>query len=171
MSRSLLRYPDDGTTIVSDLRPASNDCIVSTEREPSPKLVLQPAPDPAPDNIDQISFDGISASVVSFSTGSFGRLQANALFKNNTGNPVDAQCRIALISGFSEVGFSFIAVDDLATGNTVPDTTRFLEEGIEEGSFDAVRLSGCFTSTWTIHEITQPFEWKNQAGWPSAFRE
>ena len=132
-------FPGPGPEPSSEPAPML-DPIPATESEPTPE------PEPVADNIVQVSFDGITASVISFSTSSFDRLQANALFRNNTGSPLDGQCRIALISEFTEVGFSFISINDLAAGDTVPDATIFLEEGIDEGSFDTVRLSDCFTT-------------------------
>ena len=125
-------------------------CSLAVAPPPAPEPEPEPEPEPTtsdPVHIVKINFDGIEAFVLDFSFSQFGRLQANALFVNNTGRPLDAQCRIELISGFEEVAFSFISIDDLAGGDTVPDQTTFLTDGLNGDSFDRVRLSGCFTTT------------------------
>lgn len=112
---------------------------------PEPTPIPGPAPDSEPEHVVKINFDGVTAYVLDFSISEFGRLQVNSLFESSRGSPANAQCRITLISGFSEVAQSFISVDDLAAGDTVPDDTRFLADGLNTDSFDTVRLSNCFT--------------------------
>jgi len=128
----------------------------STEPEPEP--TTEPEEQPEPDHIAKTTFDGVTAYVLNFSTTERGRLQANSFFVNETGSSTDAQCRIALISGSTEVATSFISVDDLAVDDTVPDATPFLEEGLNEDSFDTVRLSGCFTNdpTPALESTSEP---------------
>lgn len=113
--------------------------------QPEPTPSPEPTPQPEPEYLTRISFDGVTAYVLSFSTSQFGRLQVNSLFKNNTINRLDAQCRITLTSGLSEVDFQFISVDDLASGEKIPDRSAFLGDGLTVDSFDSFRLSDCFT--------------------------
>lgn len=126
------------------------------EPTPEPEPIPALTPDPEPEHISKISFEGIDAYLLNFSTSQFGRLQANALFVNNTGRTLDAQCRLSIISGFTEVGFTFISVDDIRGGDTVPDSTRFLSSDITTDSFDTVRLSGCFTIEPRTAEESRP---------------
>ena len=111
--------------------------------DPSPVLVGTPEPDFP--YLDRVAFDGIEVFALGFDFNQFGRLEINGLVRNNDSNTVDVQCRLTLISGMLVVESSFISVDDIARGETVPDSTTFLGDGINQDSVDRVRLSSCFT--------------------------
>jgi len=75
----------------------------------------------------------------------FDRFQINGLVRNNGSEVVNAQCRLTLISGDMVVDSSFIIADDVQPGESVPDNAPILDDSVNQGSFDRVRLSGCFT--------------------------
>ena len=136
--------PEPEPTPIPEPTPAP-ESMPTPEPTPEPEPLPVLTPDPEPEHISKISFEGIDAYLLNFSTSQFGRLQANALFVNNNGRTLDAQCRLSIISGFTEVDFTFISVDDIRGGDTVPDSSRFLSSDITTDSFDTARLSGCFT--------------------------
>ena len=132
----------------------STPIAVVEQPQPEPEPEPEPQPEPTPPNpepayIVKSTFQRITAYVLSFSFDQFNTLQVNALFKNSSSAITDAQCRLALISGVTEVGFTYISVSHLLSGDSVPDASRFLTNGLNRDSFDAVRLSGCFNSIST----------------------
>ena len=105
----------------------------------------EPTSEPDFSAIVRVGFEGVRAFVLGSDFDQFGNFQLNSLFQNTSNSIVDAQCRVTLISGLFVIDSSFISVDDIAPGESVPDSTTFLMDGLSMDSFDRIRLSGCFT--------------------------
>ena len=139
------------STVIADDQTGTTEETTATPPEPEPAPEPEPQPEDVaqenaePKHIVRTSVDGVTVYVLDFSTSERGRLELNALFRNNSQQQVDVLCKVAILSGFNEVDFTFISVGDIAPGDTVPDQTLFLEDGITTNSFDTVRVSGCFT--------------------------
>jgi len=166
LSRMLLFYPDDSTTIVLEMRPVTNDCNVFTEPladsepapeptpEPEPEPTPEPEPEPDPDvpgqelvtnvEIEEFRSGVVDVDIVEYGFSQFGDPQISLRLTNTDIDPIyNANCDITALSGnrIQDVAKAFFAsLDPIDPDEAAIDDAvwRDLDGGF--GSFDKIRI-------------------------------